>query len=109
MTSEYGRRVAFTPDVKADHKNDSREEKHYREHRSRSKHFFKMSKDKHGVKDVVFSHRDWAHRTIRGGRDKQSLQSPMILGIGTGRCGTVSLAKLIGGCDNCEVFHEANW
>ena len=109
MTSEYGRRVAFTPDVKADHKNDSREEKHYREHRSRSKHFFKMSKDKHGVKDVVFSHRDWAHRTIRGGRDKQSWQSPMFLGIGTGRCGTVSLAKLIGGCDNCEVFHEANW
>ena len=68
-----------------------------------------MAKDKHGIKDVVFSHRDWAHRIIRGGRETESWRSPMFLGVGTGRCGTVSLAKLIGGCDKCEVFHEANW
>ena len=109
MPSEYGRRVAFTPDVKADHKNDHRRECHYQKHRIRSTHFFKMSKDKHGIKDVVFSHRDWAHRVIREGRETESWQSPMFLGVGTGRCGTVSLAKLIGDCDNCVVFHEANW
>ena len=107
ITTGYSRRVAFTPDVKADHKNDQRENEEYLEYRTRSKHFFKMSKDKHGLEDVVFLHRDWQNKIITS----RSIDwvAPMFIGIGTGRCGTVSLSKIIGGCDGCCVFHEANW
>jgi len=107
ITTGYARRVAFTPDVKADHKNDQREDEEYNEYRSRSKHFFKMSKDKHGLEDVVFLHRDWQHKIIIN--SSIDWAAPMFIGIGTGRCGTVSLSKIIDGCDGCCVFHEANW
>ena len=29
-----------------------------------------------------------------------------VIGLGTGRCGTVSLAKLLSGCKNTNVSHE---
>ena len=107
MSVGYSRRVAFTPDVKANHKNENREDEDYLEYRTRSKHFFKMAKDKNGIEDVVFLHRDWQHKIITSKKTEWS--APMFVGIGTGRCGTVSLSKIIDGCDGCSVFHEANW
>ena len=29
-----------------------------------------------------------------------------VIGIGTGRCGTMSVARLLGGCQDCTVYHE---
>ena len=103
----YNRRVAFTPSVRAEHKNDQREDEDYNKYRSRSGYFFKMSKEKHDLKDVVFIHRDWQNKIIR--KNEGSWESPMFIGIGTGRCGTKSLAKLVDNCGGCSVFHEANW
>ena len=107
ITTGQARRIAFTPDVKAEHKNDYRKNEKYKKYRARVGHFFKMAKDKHGLTDVVFMHRDWQNKIIRD--HAPDWNAPMFIGIGTGRCGTVSLSKIIGGCDGCCVFHEAHW
>ena len=52
--------------------------------------------------------KQWAafRHWLKSDQFKCSSEQQLIIGLGTGRCGTVSLANLLDGQNDCRVFHE---